>query len=226
MAITRRTLLVRGIAAMLVPTGGDARPRLTPKQLRALRAAARGRVLVPGASGYDAARVVFNTRWDGVRPPAVVQVADSADVRAVVRWADRYDVPLVSRSGGHGYNGDSTSATAVVVDVGALNAIRYRDGVATLGPGARLGHVYERLASHGVTVPAGSCPTVAVGGLVLGGGMGLAGRELGLTLDRVKNFDVVTAKGQRERVDDGSLFWALRGGGGSFAIVTAVRLRT
>ncbi len=169
---------------------------------------------------------MFNTRWDGIKPPAVVQVADAADVRALVHWADRYDVPLVARSGGHGYNGDSTSSTAVVADLRHLNQIRYTSGVATLGPAARLGDVYARLASHGVTIPAGSCPTVAVGGLTLGGGMGLAGRALGLTLDRVTSFDVVTATGARHRVDDGDLFWALRGGGGSFAIVTAIRLKT
>jgi FAD/FMN-containing dehydrogenase len=135
-------------------------------------------------------------------------------------------VPLVVRSGGHGYNGDSTSAHAVVVDLAHLHQIHYRDGTATLGPAARLGAVYAHLASHGVTIPAGSCPTVAVGGLTLGGGMGLAGRALGLTLDRVTSFDVVTATGARKRVDDGDLFWALRGGGGSFAIVTAIRLKT
>ena len=78
-----------------------------------------------------------------------------------------------------------------------------------------------------MTIPAGSCPTVALGGLVLGGGMGLAGRAFGLTLDRVTSIDVVTADGRRRRVDgDDDLFWALRGGGGSFAIVTAIRLRT
>ena len=133
-------------------------------------------MFVPGDGGYDAARVVFNRRWDGVKPPAVVRVRDAADVRAVVRWADRYDVPLVSRSGGHGYSGNSTSGDAVVVDVGGLDFVRFADGIATVGPGARLGRVYAALARRGVTVPAGSCPTVAIGGLALGGGMGLAGR--------------------------------------------------
>lgn len=226
--ITRRQLIARGAAgalALTLPEVAEAR-RLTRTQERALRTAVRGRVLVPGGRGYDAARVVFNTRWDGVKPPAVVQVRDTADVIAAVKWADRFDVPLVARSGGHGYSGNSTSAGAVVVDLDALDAVRFSDGIATLGPGARLGDVYSRLASRGVTIPAGSCPTVAVGGLVLGGGMGLAGRAFGLTCDRVTSFDVVDADGRRRRVDDGGLFWALRGGGGSFAIVTAVRLRT
>lgn len=226
--ITRRELIGRGAVgalALALPEGVEAKA-LTRTQARALRRAVRGRVLTAGDTGYNGARVVFNTRWDGVKPPAVVQVRDTADVRAVVRWADRFDVPLVARSGGHGYSGNSTSATAVVVDLDALDAIRFSDGIATLGPGARLGDVYTRLAARGVTIPAGSCPTVAVGGLVLGGGMGLAGRAFGLTCDRVTSFDVVDADGRRKRVDDGELFWALRGGGGSFAIVTAVRLRT
>jgi FAD/FMN-containing dehydrogenase len=223
--ITRRTLLARGAAALALPA--EACAPLPRSRLRALRAAVRGRVLAPGDSGYNAARVVFNRRWDSVRPPAVVRVRDVADVRAVVRWAERYDVPLVSRSGGHGYNGNSTSENAVVVDVGGLDFVRFADGMATVGPGARLGRVYRELARRGVTVPAGSCPSVAIGGLALGGGMGLAGRAMGLTLDRVRSFDVVTADGVRRRVTDGDdLFWALRGGGGSFAIVTAIRLRT
>ncbi len=228
--LTRRTLLAQGgAAAALLLVGVDPAEarRLTRRQERALRAAVRGRVWTPGTTGYDGARVVLNRRFDAVKPPAVVRVRDSADVRAVVRWAERFEVPLVARSGGHGYNGNSTSATAVVVDLDALDRISYADGSVTLGPGARLLAVYAALARRGVTIPAGSCPTVAVGGLVLGGGMGLAGRAMGLTLDRVTSFDVVTADGVRRRVEDGDdLFWALRGGGGSFAIVTAARLRT
>ena len=226
MRITRRRFLERSAvaAAALV---FDA--RLPPPRLRALRSAVRGRVLAPGDRGYDAARVVFNRRFDGVRPPAVVQARDAADVRAAVDWARRFDVPLVSRSGGHAYNGASTSASAVVVDVGRLNRVALNaEGIATVGPGARNIDVYAALARHGATVPSGSCPMVGAGGLVTGGGMGLAGRELGLALDRVTSFDVVTADGRLRRVDarnDGELFWALRGGGGSFGIVTAIRMR-
>jgi FAD/FMN-containing dehydrogenase len=186
-------------------------------------------VIARGETGYDAARVVFNRRWDGVRPPAVVKVRDAADVAAVIRWADRFDRPLVARSGGHGYNGDSTSRSAVIVDLGALHHISlHGDGTAAIGPGARLGSVYATLAARGVAIPGGSCATVGLGGLVLGGGVGFAGRAMGLTCDRVRSFDAVTADGALRRVDAahaGDLFWALRGGGGSLAIVTGVRLR-
>jgi FAD/FMN-containing dehydrogenase len=226
--LTRRRLLQGLAAAVLLPDVEAEAAGLPKTQLRALRGAVRGPVIARGDRGYDAARVVFNRRWDRIRPPAVVRVRDAADVRAAVRWADRFGVPLVARSGGHGYNGDSTSRSAVVGDLGALRRISLNnDGTAVIGPGARLGAIYAALARHGVTIPGGSCPTVGLGGLVLGGGVGLAGRAMGLTLDRVRSFDAVTADARLHRVDAthaGDLFWALRGGGGSLAIVTTVRL--
>jgi FAD/FMN-containing dehydrogenase len=229
MTMSRREF-ARCSATGLVLLGIGARPaeadRLPRNQVRALRDAVRGRVLTPGNGGYNGARLVFNRRYDGVRPPAVVQVRDRADVQAVVRWAERFDVPLTARSGGHAYNGSSASRSAVVVDLRRLDGVRLEDAIATIGPGARLIDVYAALASRGATIPAGSCPTVRIGGLATGGGMGLAGRALGLTIDRVRTLDVVTADGRLRRVEgDDDLFWALRGGGGSFGIVTSLRLR-
>jgi FAD/FMN-containing dehydrogenase len=215
-------------AAALVALGATATEAdtLPPAQIRALRRAVRGHVHTPGEHGYNAARFLFNRRFDGIRPPAVVRVRDAADVRATVRWAERFDVPLTVRSGGHAYNGASISRHAVMVDLRALDGVRLSGGIATVGPGARNVDVYAALARHGVTIPSGSCPTVGIGGLATGGGMGLAGRELGLTIDRVRGYDVVTADGRKRHVGAGDdLFWALRGGGGSFGIVTAVRLR-
>ena len=227
MALSRREFLRASAGAVaLTALPGDAQARLP--HLRELRAAVRGRVYAPGNPGYDRARLVFNRRFDGVRPPAVVRVRDAADVQAVVRWAGRHDVPLVVRSGGNAYNGGSTSRDAVVVDVGGLDRVGLDGRIATVGPGLRNIDLYTRLARRGLAIGSGSCPNVAVGGLALGGGMGLAGRGLGLLLDRVVALDVVTADGQRRRVDASAgedLFWALRGGGGSFAVVTALHLR-
>ena len=200
-----------------------------PAALRELRDAVRGAVVAPGDRGYDAARTVFNRRFASVRPPAVVRVRDAADVQAAVRWAGRHDVALVARSGGHGYNGGSTSATAVVIDLGSLAGVALSGGgIARVGPGARAIDVHAALARRGAAVPLGSCPTVGVGGLTTGGGMGLASRRLGLTLDRTVSIDVVTADGKLQTVDAGNdpdLYWALRGGGGAFGIVTAIRLQ-
>jgi FAD/FMN-containing dehydrogenase len=212
------------VALGAAPAAADTLPR---RQVRALRAAVKGPVHLPGERGYNASRLLFNRRYDGIRPPAVVRVRDAADVRAVVKWADRFDVPLTVRAGGHAYNGASTSRHAVVVDVRALDGVRYADGIATIGPGARNIDVYAKLARHHVTIPSGSCPTVGLGGLATGGGVGLAGRHLGLTIDRVRAYDVVTADGRKRHVSAGDdLYWALRGGGGSFGIVTAVRFDT
>ena len=227
---SRREFLQASAGVALAAAGlrvADAGAQLPPARLRALRAAVRGPVYSPGVAGYDRARVVFNRRFDAIRPPAVVRVRDRDDVRAVVRWANRYDVPLVARSGGNAYNGGSTSRSAVVVDIGGLDGVRLDGTRATVGPGVRNLALYAALARRGLAAPSGSCPNVAVGGLVLNGGMGLAGRALGLTLDRVTAFDVVTADGRARRVDartDADLFWALRGGGGSFALVTGVHL--
>jgi FAD/FMN-containing dehydrogenase len=227
--LTRRSLLAAGavmLAARELPA--EAATRIPAARLRELQAKLKGRVLAPGQSGFVSAARVFNTRFDGIRPPAVVKVKTPGDVREVVRWANRHDIALVGRSGGNGYTGNSTSRDAVVVDMGALNGIALHGSTVTLGPGARLIDVYTRLAAHGATIPAGSCPMVAAGGHVLGGGMGLAGRDLGLALDRVRSLQAVTAAGELITVDahhQPDLFWALRGGGGSFALVTELQLK-
>ena len=113
-ASTRRQLLQRGAAAAAALAWGSAAEAgaLPRTQLRALRDAVRGRVLAPGDQGYPTARVLFNTRFDGIRPPAVVRVRDAGDVQRVVRWAARFDVPLVARSGGNAYNGGSTRSSS------------------------------------------------------------------------------------------------------------------
>ena len=94
----------------------------------------RGRVLVPGDAGYDAARLIFNRRYDGVRPPAVVQVRDRADVQAVVRWADRFDVPLVARSGVMPTTARRPAGAPSSSTSGGLDGVAPADGVATIGP--------------------------------------------------------------------------------------------
>src|SRR3954464_1134903 len=156
--LTRRRFL-EGLAATALLLAEAEAAGLPKAQLRALRAAVRGRVVARGDNGYDAARVVFNRRWDGIRPPAVAQARAFAAVRATVAWANRFGVPLVARSGGHGYNGNSTSRHAVVVDLGALHHISlHAAGIVAIGPAARLGDVYAALARRGLTIPAGSCP--------------------------------------------------------------------
>jgi FAD/FMN-containing dehydrogenase len=189
-----------------------------------------GHVVVPASAGYDAARRLWNTRFDGLRPRAIVYCASSQDVVRVVRWARKHAIHVVPRSGGHSYAGYSSGNGVVVADVSGLHAVTFAGGLATVGAGARLSAVYSALAQHGVTIPAGSCPTVGIAGLALGGGVGYASRRLGTTADRLRRVHVVTADGELRRCDaahERDLFWACRGGGGgNFGIVTDLTFAT
>jgi FAD/FMN-containing dehydrogenase len=190
----------------------------------------RGEVIGPANSAYDRARVVYNERYDGIRPLAVARPLDAADVQAVVRWGRQYDVRLAVRSGGHSYGGYSTGS-GVVVDLRHLARVSLAStGTATIGAGARLIDVYSTLAARGRSIPAGSCPTVGIGGLALGGGVGLSSRAHGTTSDNVVSLRIVTADGRLLVCDakqNADLFWACRGGGGgSFGVVVDLALRT
>jgi hypothetical protein len=147
-----------------------------------------------------------------------------------VRWARKHGIHNVPRCGGHSYAGYSTTSRGVVVDVSSMNRVHVHDGIATVGAGARLIDVYSGLASLGLTIPAGSCPTVGISGLALGGGVGYAGRKFGLTCDNLVGLSIVTADGKLRECsqhENGDLFWASRGGGGgNFGIATSFRFRT
>jgi FAD/FMN-containing dehydrogenase len=222
----RRFLVGTAGTAVALGLGASDAAGLSHASLRELRRSVRGRVVVPGGS----AALVYNTRFEGRRPDAVVHVRDTADVAAAVRWANRFDVRLVARSGGHSYGGYCTTTDGVVLDLSALHGIRVSRSRATVGPAARLIDVQRALTRRGMTVPSGSCPTVGIGGLALGGGHGLAGRRFGLTSDNVLAARIVTADGRVRHVDartNEDLYWACRGGGGgNFGVVTSLALET
>ena len=156
--------------------------------------------------------------------------ADAADVQRVVRWGRKHHVRVVPRSGGHSYGGWSSGNGVVVADVSHLKRISVAGGRATIGAGARLGDVAGGLGKHGVAVPGGSCPTVGIAGLALGGGAGYSGRKLGLTSDNLRRLKLVTADGSLVVADathHADLFWASRGGGGgNFGIATELTFAT
>jgi FAD/FMN-containing dehydrogenase len=227
----RRELLLRGAAAAVAAAGVDAaagQGRLPAAAVRRLDAAVRGAVAVPQRSSYARARRVYQLAGPLPRPLAVVTVRDTDDVEALMRWAAREDVAVVARSGGHSYIRQSGGTGAVVADLSRLRRVRLAGdaGEVEVGGGVQLLDLNRALAARGALVPSGSCPSVGIGGVTLGGGMGLSGRRLGLTCDRLVAATIVTADGRRRRVDarsDEDLFWALRGGGGSFGIVTSLR---
>ena len=230
--ISRRELLERGgRVALALPFAGRLARAAPPSGIFAeLARDLQGDVVVRGDAGYDQARVLFNTRFDGVKPRAVAFCESLRDVERAVHWARQHKVRIVPRAGGHSYGGYSTTA-GVILDVSRLNRVSVdaRDRAA-IGAGTRLIDVYDRLSQRGLTVPAGTCPTVGIAGLALGGGIGFAARRFGLTCDNLVEATVVLASGSavvcnaREHAD---LYWALRGGGGgNFGIVTRLVFRT
>ena len=231
--ITRAELLRRGAGAAAVlalPGLLDAVDALAAAPLGALDNAVRGPVLRPSSAGYATASRVFDSHYASIKPLAVVQPLDAKDVAATVNWARANGVHLVAKSGGHSYGGYSTVANGVVADLSKLRSISVAGGRATIGAGARLGNIYAALDAHGVAIPAGTCPSVGIGGHALGGGFGLASRAWGLASDNLVSVQIVTADGKTLVADSShhsDLFWACRGGGGgNFGIVTRMVFRT
>ncbi|MBA2505472.1 MAG: FAD-dependent oxidoreductase, partial [Thermoleophilaceae bacterium] len=220
-----------GLLAALHPGGFELVSRMSRRApgaslLRALEREVRGPLYTRSEPGFGGAAEVYNSRYDDVRPLAVLRAAGARDVQAAVQWAAKNDVPVAARSGGHSYAGYSTVRNGLVIDLRSLDRVTVSSGSRSvrIGPGARLIEVYAGLAAKGLAVPGGTCPTVGFGGLALGGGYGFASRALGMTCDTIESMRVVTAGGSLLTADEDTnadLFWALRGGGGgNFGIVT------
>src|SRR5829696_1697715 len=189
-----------------------------------------GRVIWPQDPAYDEARADFNSRLSHF-PAAIVICGDARDVQNAVRWGREEGLPLSARSGGHSYEAFSVLDGGLVVDLSGLNAVdidRQR-GEAIVGVGVRLGDLYRRLGDAGFALSAGTCPTVGIAGLTLGGGFGFLSRQDGLTCDNLLAVDMVAADGALVHVsaqEQPDLFWALRGGGGgNFGIATSFTFR-
>lgn len=195
----------------------------------ALADAIDGEVLVAGAAGYESVRRTPVARFDGGRPVAVVRCHTPRDVAETVSSARASGLPFAPRGGGHCFAGRS-STQGIVIDVGPMDSVTVSGDLATIGAGARLADIYDALAEHGVTIPAGCGPTVGIAGLTLGGGLGILGRTYGLTADRLRAAQVVLADGRIIECDedrDAELFWGLRGaGGGQFGVVTSLVFAT
>jgi FAD/FMN-containing dehydrogenase len=200
----------------------------TSPQWDTLAAKLKGRLVRRGQPGYRQARELFNPRFDATRPQAVAYCASASDVRTALAFARDSDVPFAVRAGGHCYGGWSIGP-GLVLDVSRLARVQVAGATATVGAGATLLDVYDGVAAKGMALPAGSCPTVGIAGLTLGGGLGVLTRAWGLTCDQLTAVDLVTADGRRVTADaqhDPDLFWACRGGGGgSFGVVTSFRFR-
>lgn len=190
-----------------------------------LRQQVRGDVIAPDHERYDIARSVYNAMHDR-RPLLVVEAENDADVIAALAFARANGHPLAVRGGAHSVPGYGTCDDGVVLDLSRIRNVRVDPDARTarVGGGAEIGQLDHATHAYGLAVPAGFVSTTGVGGLTLGGGIGYLNRMYGLTCDNLLSADVITADGRRvtaSREQNADLFWALRGGGGNFGVVTA-----
>lgn len=201
-----------------------------PADWTALGRGLDGTLVRPGDSTWTTASRLYNTRFDGLRPAAVAYVSHTDDIRTALAYARAHHVKVSIRNGGHSYGGWSSGDGRLIIDVSRLDRVRASGTTAVVGAGAKLIDVYRGLAAKGATIPAGSCPTVGVSGLVLGGGHGVVSRAYGLTCDSLTQATLVTADGKEltaNATTHKDLFWALRGAGnGNFGVVTELRFTT
>ncbi|GAB2610440.1 FAD-dependent oxidoreductase [Kribbella endophytica] len=214
-----------GAEVVHAATGATAAP-----DWAALDRAVKGPLFRPGQTGYAASHQLFNPRFDSIQPAGVVRAGSVEDVRQAILFAKKNKLVCVPKGGGHSYVGASAVTNGLMVDVGPLRGLTYASNAIQIGAGARLYDVHAYLDKFARSLPTGTCPTVGIAGLALGGGMGIHTRTYGLTSDRVLSLQVVTADGvvrTASPTQNADLYWALRGGGGgNLGIVTSFRLAT
>jgi FAD/FMN-containing dehydrogenase len=199
------------------------------ESVQKLRALLRGELIQPGDSAYDAARRVYNAMIDR-RPEAIARCADVADVAACVRFAADQGWPAAIRCGGHNGAGLGVCDAGIVIDLSRMKGIRIDPAAQTVRVegGCTWADVDHATHGFGLAVPSGVISTTGVGGLTLGGGIGHLTRKYGLTIDNLLAADIVLADGRlvtASAEENPDLFWALRGGGGNFGVVSSFLFR-
>src|SRR3712207_3567596 len=193
------------------------------------RTSLRGELIQQSDAGYDEARKVYNGMIDK-RPQMIARCADVADVISAVNFARENEVLLAVRGGGHNGAGWAVADDALVIDLSSMRGVRVdpEERTVRVEGGATWGDVDHATPAFGVAVPTGIVSTTGVAGLTLGGGHGYLARKYGLTIDNLLEADVVLADGRLVKAseqENGDLFWAIRGGGGNFGVVTSFLFR-
>jgi FAD/FMN-containing dehydrogenase len=202
---------------------------MTPAAVEGLASAVRGNVVAAGDAGYDEARELYNAMIDR-RPAAIAYCVDEQDVGAAIAFGRERGLRIAIRSGGHNGGGLGSVDDGLVIDLSAMSTVDVDEAakLAKVGGGALLKDLVGITHQHGLTVPVGIIGTTGVGGLTLGGGIGHLTRGYGLTIDNLVAATVVLADGSVVQCDaerEPDLFWAIRGGGGNFGVVTSFTFR-
>src|SRR5512134_648676 len=210
-------------------TGDGRRILLSRSDAEDFRAGLRGQLLLPGATGYDDARKIFNGMFDR-RPALIARCLGAADVVRAVRFARTYGLLVAVRGGGHSLSGQSVCDDGLMIDLSLMRGVRVdpTDRLARVGGGALLGDLDRETLAFGLVTTTGTVSHTGVGGLTLGGGFGRLARRYGLTCDQLTSVDIVTADGQlleASATANDDLFWGVRGGGGNFGVVTSFEYR-
>ena len=212
------------MGALQIAQGSGGTASVDEAAVENFRSSIRGRLLIPGDPGYEESRTVWNSMIDR-KPALVARCMGVADVRAAVNFARTYKLLTAVKGGGHNIAGSAVCDRGFQVDLSGMRSVHIdvNSKTAHVEPGATLGDFDHEAQEFGLATPLGINSTTGVAGLTLGAGFGWLSRKRGMTIDNLKAVDIVTANGQLLRADkkqNPDLFWAVRGGGGNFGIVT------
>jgi FAD/FMN-containing dehydrogenase len=197
---------------------------LLAEKVDSLKGRVKGRVVLPDHPNYDEVRQIWNAMIDR-RPAVIVQCADANDVREALIFARENRLEISIRGAGHNIAGNAVCVGGLMIDLSTMKNVRVDAGKrrAYVEPGATLAEFDKAAQAHGLATPVGINSTTGIAGLTLGGGFGWLTRKYGMTIDNLVSADIITANGEKLRAsenENADLFWAIRGGGGNFGIVT------
>src|SRR5574337_278577 len=214
---------------LLIKSGTGEDITLGEEVLREFQKRLNGRLLTPDSREYDQARTIWNGMIDH-RPALIARCMNTAEVVHAVRIAAEHKLLLSVRGGGHSIAGSAVCNGGLMIDLSPMKSVRIDPSrrTARVEPGVTLGEFDREAQAFGLAVPLGINSTTGVAGLTLGGGFGWLSRSLGLSIDNLISADMVTAAGESLKASDSEnpdLFWAIRGGGGNFGVVTSFEFR-
>jgi FAD/FMN-containing dehydrogenase len=212
------------MGAMKITRGDGTTASIERTIIEQLQASLRGELLQPGDRKYDEARTIWNAMIDR-KPALIITCSGVADVKLAVNFAAEHNLLTAIHGAGHNIAGNAVCDGGIMIDLSQMKSVRIdpNSRIAHIEPGALLGDIDHEAQAFGLAVPVGINSTTGVSGLTLGGGFGWLSRKYGMTIDSLRAVDIVTADGRLLRADEDEnpdLFWAVRGGGGNFGIVT------